>query len=164
VVVLASSSFGPILSRNLLYTAITRARRAVVVVGDQAAIAAAVARVRDQERVTGLPVLLQAGADAVSAGAVSEGMAGTDAGAAGMGATREGDADVGAVVNEGAMNCVPTSVEGSTPAPDVRAQFIAPPDTRHLPASLPDDPDDAPPARFLDDDAVYDPMPDDWPD
>jgi hypothetical protein len=62
VVVLASSSFGPILSRNLLYTALTRARRAVVIVGDEAAIAAAVARTRDQERVTGLPVLLQAGA------------------------------------------------------------------------------------------------------
>src|SRR6185436_7376015 len=62
VVVLASSSFGPILSRNLLYTAITRARRAVVIVGDQAAIAQAVARTRDQERVTGLPVLLQIGA------------------------------------------------------------------------------------------------------
>ncbi len=61
VVVLASSSFGPMLSRNLLYTAITRARRAVVVVGDAAAIAEAVARTRDQERVTGLPVLLQAG-------------------------------------------------------------------------------------------------------
>jgi exodeoxyribonuclease V alpha subunit len=59
VVVLASSSFGPILSRNLLYTALTRARRAVVVVGDQAAIAEAVARTRDQERVTGLPALLK---------------------------------------------------------------------------------------------------------
>jgi exodeoxyribonuclease V alpha subunit len=66
VVVLASSSFGPILSRNLLYTAITRARRAVVIVGDQAAIAQAVARTRDQERVTGLPVLLQIGADVPS--------------------------------------------------------------------------------------------------
>lgn len=64
VVVLAASSFGPILSRNLLYTALTRARRAVVVVGDEAAIAQAVARTRDQERVTGLPVLLQAGAAA----------------------------------------------------------------------------------------------------
>jgi exodeoxyribonuclease V alpha subunit len=62
VVVLASSSFGPILSRNLLYTALTRARRAAVVVGDEAAIAEAVARTRDQERVTGLPVLLRAGA------------------------------------------------------------------------------------------------------
>ena len=62
VVVLASSSFGPILSRNLLYTALTRARRAVVVVGDEAAIREAVARTRDQERVTGLPVLLRAGA------------------------------------------------------------------------------------------------------
>jgi exodeoxyribonuclease V alpha subunit len=61
VVVLASSSFGPILSRNLLYTAITRARQAVVVVGDEKAIAEAVARTRDQERVTGLPILLQAG-------------------------------------------------------------------------------------------------------
>ena len=61
VVVLASSSFGPILSRNLLYTALTRARQAVVVVGDEAAIREAVARTRDQERVTGLPVLLRGG-------------------------------------------------------------------------------------------------------
>ncbi|MGE3910056.1 MAG: AAA family ATPase, partial [Chloroflexota bacterium] len=65
-VVLASSSFGPILSRNLLYTALTRARKAVVIVGDEAAIRAAVARTRDQERVTGLPVLLQAGLPAPS--------------------------------------------------------------------------------------------------
>ena len=39
VVLLASSQYGPILTRNLLYTAITRARRAVVIVGDRQAIA-----------------------------------------------------------------------------------------------------------------------------
>ena len=58
VVVLADSSYGPMLSRNLLYTAITRARKAVVIVGDEAAIARAVAETRDQERCTGLRELL----------------------------------------------------------------------------------------------------------
>jgi exodeoxyribonuclease V alpha subunit len=60
VVVLVSSSFGPMLSRNLLYTALTRARRAAVLVGDEAGIARAVAEVRDQERQTGLVSLLKA--------------------------------------------------------------------------------------------------------
>lgn len=61
VVLLASSSFGPMLSRNLLYTALTRARRAAVLVGDEAAIARAVAETRDQQRRTGLGALLRAG-------------------------------------------------------------------------------------------------------
>jgi exodeoxyribonuclease V alpha subunit len=58
VVLLASSSFGPMLSRSLLYTGLTRARRAVVVVGDEQAIARAVHETRDQQRQTGLPTLL----------------------------------------------------------------------------------------------------------
>jgi exodeoxyribonuclease V alpha subunit len=58
VVVLASSSYGPMLSRNLLYTAMTRARKAVVIVGDRAAIGRAVAQTRDQQRSTGLADLL----------------------------------------------------------------------------------------------------------
>lgn len=58
VVLLASSSFGPMLSRSLLYTGLTRARRAVVVVGDEQAIARAVREIRDQQRQTGLPGLL----------------------------------------------------------------------------------------------------------
>lgn len=62
VVVLASSSYGQMLSRNLLYTALTRARRAVVVIGDQEAIARAVAETRDMLRQTGLAHLLEAGA------------------------------------------------------------------------------------------------------
>jgi exodeoxyribonuclease V alpha subunit len=61
VVVLASSAFGPMLTRNLLYTAITRARRAVVIVGDREAIRKAVAETRDQERSTGLAALLATG-------------------------------------------------------------------------------------------------------
>jgi exodeoxyribonuclease V alpha subunit len=60
--VLASSAYGQMLSRNLLYTALTRARRAVVVIGDQEAIARAVAETRDLHRRTGLPWLLDAGA------------------------------------------------------------------------------------------------------
>jgi exodeoxyribonuclease V alpha subunit len=63
VVVLLSSSFGPMLSRNLLYTALTRARRAAVLIGDEPAIARAVAEVREQERRTGLALLLRAGQD-----------------------------------------------------------------------------------------------------
>lgn len=58
VVVLASSGYGSMLSRNLLYTALTRAKRAVVVVGDEAAIARAVAETRDLRRQTGLATLL----------------------------------------------------------------------------------------------------------
>ena len=58
-VLLVSSSHGPMLSRNLLYTALTRARRAAVLVGDEAAIARAVAEVRDRERRTGLAALLR---------------------------------------------------------------------------------------------------------
>jgi exodeoxyribonuclease V alpha subunit len=58
VVVLASSQYGPMLTRNLLYTAITRARQAVVIVGDRQAIARAVADTRDAERCTGLAALL----------------------------------------------------------------------------------------------------------
>ncbi len=58
VVLLVSSSFGPMLSRSLLYTGLTRARRAVVVIGDQQAIARAVHETRDQRRQTGLPTLL----------------------------------------------------------------------------------------------------------
>jgi exodeoxyribonuclease V alpha subunit len=58
VVLIVSSSHGPLLSRNLLYTGLTRARRFAVVVGDQAAIASAVANTRDQTRQTGLATLL----------------------------------------------------------------------------------------------------------
>jgi exodeoxyribonuclease V alpha subunit len=63
VVVLVSTSFGPMLSRNLLYTALTRARRAAVILGDEAAVARAVAETRDQERRTGLAALLRADGD-----------------------------------------------------------------------------------------------------
>jgi exodeoxyribonuclease V alpha subunit len=61
VVILLSSSYGQILTRNLLYTALTRARRAVVLIGDHAAIERAVADTRAGERTTGLATLLTAG-------------------------------------------------------------------------------------------------------
>ena len=61
VVLLAHSSYGGMLTRNLLYTALTRARRAVVVVGDEAGIARAVAETRDMQRHTGLGWLLDSG-------------------------------------------------------------------------------------------------------
>ncbi len=70
VVVAVSSSHGPMLSRNLLYTALTRARRFAVLVGDEAAIARAVAETRDQNSGTGLATLLKAGR-AVDDGAVA---------------------------------------------------------------------------------------------
>jgi exodeoxyribonuclease V alpha subunit len=62
VVLLASSAYGPMLSRNLLYTALTRARRAAVVIGDEAALVRAVAETRDLHRCTGLGALLTAAA------------------------------------------------------------------------------------------------------
>ena len=61
VVLLAHSSYGGMLTRNLLYTALTRARRVVVVVGDEAGIARAVAETRDMQRHTGLGWLLDSG-------------------------------------------------------------------------------------------------------
>jgi exodeoxyribonuclease V alpha subunit len=60
-VVLISSSYGQILTRNLLYTALTRARRAVVLIGDRAAIERAVADTRAGQRTTGLATLLADG-------------------------------------------------------------------------------------------------------
>ncbi len=68
VVVLASSHYGPTLTRNLLYTAVTRARRAVVIVGDRQAIARAVADTRDAERCTGLATMLSDAAGAQAGG------------------------------------------------------------------------------------------------
>jgi exodeoxyribonuclease V alpha subunit len=192
VVVLASSSFGPILSRNLLYTAITRARRAVVIVGDQAAIAQAVARTRDQERVTGLPVLLQIGAEMP---VLSFSLPSTDQDQPHpqplRGATI-GCADIipAAVARGGVGN-----LEASSPPQRSRVESvtdnmeISPPlhrngedvgpagrddraahdieaDSRAAQRDggwgLPDD--EALRARFVDDGTVYDPMPDDWPD
>lgn len=47
------------LSRNLLHTAVTRARKLVVWVGSQQAIALAVKQVKDQERYTLLAYRLQ---------------------------------------------------------------------------------------------------------
>ena len=63
VIVLVSSNHGPMLTRNLLYTALTRARRAAVLIGDKAAIGRAVAETRDQARSTGLVALLRAEGD-----------------------------------------------------------------------------------------------------
>jgi exodeoxyribonuclease V alpha subunit len=59
VIVLVASNHGPMLTRNLLYTALTRARRAAVLIGDEAAIRKAVAETRDQLRTTGLVGLLR---------------------------------------------------------------------------------------------------------
>ena len=63
VIVLVASSHGPMLTRNLLYTALTRARRAAVLIGDEEAIIRAVAETRDQARSTGLVTLLRADED-----------------------------------------------------------------------------------------------------
>jgi exodeoxyribonuclease V alpha subunit len=60
VIILVASSHGLMLTRNLLYTALTRARRAAVLIGDEAAIRRAVAETRDQARSTGLVALLRA--------------------------------------------------------------------------------------------------------
>jgi exodeoxyribonuclease V alpha subunit len=78
VVLVAASAYGPMLSRNLLYTALTRARRAAVLIGDEPALARAVRETRDQERCTGLAALLDDGA----AGAAGADASDTSAGAA----------------------------------------------------------------------------------
>ncbi|OAN46126.1 recombinase RecD [Chloroflexus islandicus] len=49
----------PLLQRNLLYTAVTRARQLVVIVGDRRAVAAAVAAAEVERRYTGLSVRLR---------------------------------------------------------------------------------------------------------
>ncbi|GIV88078.1 MAG: ATP-dependent RecD-like DNA helicase [Chloroflexus sp.] len=51
----------PLLQRNLLYTAVTRARQLVVIVGDRRAVAAAVAAAEIERRYTGLSVRLRVG-------------------------------------------------------------------------------------------------------
>jgi exodeoxyribonuclease V alpha subunit len=60
VIVLVASNYGQMLTRNLLYTALTRARRVAVLIGDEAAIRTAIAETRDQLRTTGLVGLLRA--------------------------------------------------------------------------------------------------------
>lgn len=50
-----------LLARNLVYTAVTRGRRQVILVGDPTAYAMAVRNVADTRRVTGLPSRLAAG-------------------------------------------------------------------------------------------------------
>jgi exodeoxyribonuclease V alpha subunit len=54
VVVVIHSSFGPILTRNLIYTAHTRARRNVLYIGESQAIARGIAQVQADYRDTGL--------------------------------------------------------------------------------------------------------------
>jgi exodeoxyribonuclease V alpha subunit len=49
------------LQRNLLYTAVTRARQLVVIVGDRRAVATAVATTEVERRYTGLSVRLRRG-------------------------------------------------------------------------------------------------------
>lgn len=73
VVVLLSSSYGPMLSRNLLYTALTRARTAAVIIGDEAAVQRAVRETRDHERGTGLAQLLRAAPAGTWSAAVAAG-------------------------------------------------------------------------------------------
>jgi exodeoxyribonuclease V alpha subunit len=155
VVVLASSGFGPILSRNLLYTAITRARKAVVIVGDEAAVYGAVNRTRDQERMTGLPVLLQAGA-AVPAEETSPPrppsprstlgapLRGANTGVA---TGREGPRGLAAGTADIPSGLPRSRRGGSTEAIDAPADDSY--DGQHAPVW---------------DDAPYEPMPDDWPD
>jgi exodeoxyribonuclease V alpha subunit len=60
VIVLVASDHRPMLTRNLLYTALTRARRVAVLIGDEAAIRTAIADTRDRVRTTGLVGLLRA--------------------------------------------------------------------------------------------------------
>ena len=54
VIVVIHSSFGPILTRNLIYTAHTRARRNVLYIGERQALARGIAQVQADHRNTGL--------------------------------------------------------------------------------------------------------------
>jgi hypothetical protein len=132
------------LSRNLLYTALTRARQAVVVVGDEAAIREAVARTRDQERVTGLPILLQAGAAREAPPLPSD------------------EALTLPPEEAPPPNPLPTAVERGSQV----SVFPSPSQWGGVRGGAsPDiDDDDAAPRSDPYDSAVYDPMPDDWPD
>ena len=49
----------PMLQRNLLYTAITRARKLVVLIGSQRALARAIANAEQSRRESGLPQRLR---------------------------------------------------------------------------------------------------------
>lgn len=62
VVVLVHSTHTQMLSRNLLYTAITRAKKGVVIVGDRVGLERAVKNERDARRNTGLADRLREGA------------------------------------------------------------------------------------------------------
>ncbi len=62
VVIPLSTSHFPMLSRNLLYTAVTRAKRLCVLVADPRAIRIALGELRREERSTGLMARLRAGA------------------------------------------------------------------------------------------------------
>jgi exodeoxyribonuclease V alpha subunit len=168
VVVLASSSFGPILSRNLLYTALTRARRAVVIVGDQTAIAEAVARTRDQERVTGLPVLLEAGAKEAPPPEPGDppppDSAGNPSPPSPLSRTRARGSRRGVPI----VSPSPAQGRGDT---GMSVQPIFAPSMGHGgqdggSRGVGKDPatDDVAHHGFVDEGTVYDPMPDDWPD
>jgi len=65
VLVVCHSSHGRMLSRELIYTAVTRAKKRVVIAGDEEGLARAVANDRVQERQTGL---LQAVCEAAAGG------------------------------------------------------------------------------------------------
>ena len=54
VIVLADRSHGALLSRQLIYTALTRAKRTAVLISDQQALSVAAARHTSEERITGL--------------------------------------------------------------------------------------------------------------
>lgn len=60
----------PLLSRNLLYTALTRAKRLVILVGPAKAVAMAVRRVEDRQRYTALAERLRAGEERENASAL----------------------------------------------------------------------------------------------
>jgi hypothetical protein len=125
----------------------------VVVVGDEAAIAEAVARTRDQERVTGLPVLLQAGAVTKEAPPPSP-----------LSIAMRRGSDLPPQRNDLPVPLGKGRGEGRLPSPPQRGGAGG--GASFTPADRdPDgDPDDASDYAFVDDTVVYDPMPDDWPD
>ncbi|MEI8033104.1 MAG: ATP-dependent RecD-like DNA helicase [Chlorobiaceae bacterium] len=61
VVIPLSMQHYSLLERNLLYTAVTRARKLVMIIGDPKAVSMAVANKRSSERLTGLATMLSLG-------------------------------------------------------------------------------------------------------
>ena len=63
VVIPLSMQHFTMLERNLIYTAVTRAKKLVMIIGDPRALATAVSNKRSSQRMTGLAAMISVGTD-----------------------------------------------------------------------------------------------------